>query len=263
MFNGEFYKQAKAYDIAFNGRDYNDECNFIETCFNKHSQVQHNNGGLRFLELCCGPAAHAREMAKRGWISSALDLSEDMVAYAKMKSDEAGLSVNCFCADMTDYKLDKPVHLAGNFTESITHLTENEQLIAHFRAVAANMVPGGIYIIETAHPRYFFPEDEANTWRQKEGALEAEITFGAPGDEYDPLAQRWEVTAKMALYEDGKLIASSDTKSRHRWLLLQEVKMLAQLSGVFEEPVFYGSLSMPLAELKAGSDSMIIVLKRK
>lgn len=262
MFNGEFYKQAKAYDIAFNSRDYKDECDFIETIYKLHARVQ-DNGELRFLELCCGPAAHAREMAKRGWISSALDLSEDMVAYAALKAKEDGLNVECFRADMTDYKLDKPVCLVGNFTESITHLTENEQLIKHFQTVAANMVPGGIYIIETAHPRYFFPEDEANTWKEKDGNLVAEITFGAPGDEYDPLAQRWEVTAKMALYEEGKLIASSDTKSRHRWLLLQEVKMLAQLSGVFEEPWFYGSLAMPAKELDRHSDSMIIVLRAK
>lgn len=263
MFNGEFYKQAKAYDIAFNSRDYKDECDFIEACFKKSFTLRHENGGLRFLELCCGPAAHAREMAKRGWISSALDLSEDMVEYAKQKSQEERLNVECICADMTDFKLERPVHLVGSFTESITHLTENEQIITHFKTVAANLFPGGIYIIETAHPRYFFPEDEANTWKEKEGNLEAEITFGAPGDEYDSLAQRWNVTAKMALYEDGKLVASSDTKSPHRWLLLQEVKMLAQLSGVFEEPQFYGSLGMPLTELTPESDSMVIVLQAK
>ncbi len=262
MFNGEFYKQAKAYDIAFNGRDYKDECDFIEAVFNKHNALT-DKKDLRFLEVCCGPAAHGREMARRGWKSSALDLSEDMVAYAAKKAGDEGLPLNSFCADMTDYKLDRPAHLTGNFTESITHLTENEQLIKHFRTVAANMVPGGIYIIETAHPRYFFPDEDANTWREKEGNLEAEITFGEPGDEYDALAQRWSVTTKMALYENGQLIASSESKSSHRWLLLQEVKALIDVAGVFDACWFYGTLAMPVQELTNDSDSMIIVLRVK
>ena len=39
MANKEFYRNARAYDIAFNDREYDTECDFLEWCLKKHSKL--------------------------------------------------------------------------------------------------------------------------------------------------------------------------------------------------------------------------------
>ena len=131
MSNKEFYKYAKAYDIAFEGRDYEEECDFIEWCLKNHSKLKIDKiKNLKFVELGCGPAHHAREFARRNWQSTALDLSEEMIAYAEQLSKKENLSLDYLCEDMCNYKMKSKAHLSGMFTESITHILTNEDLIS-------------------------------------------------------------------------------------------------------------------------------------
>ncbi|OGU37068.1 MAG: hypothetical protein A2068_03285 [Ignavibacteria bacterium GWB2_35_6b] len=263
----EFYKNAHAYDIAFNDREFNKECDFLEWALNKHGKVKtKKNDKKSFIELACGPARHAREMAKRGWKSSALDLSEEMVKYAKLESEREGFKITAIEADMTKFKLKKPVTLACTLMESISHLVTNEQMISHFKSVAKNLVSGGIYVIEATHPMFYFPDDEPNSWITQEGNMTVELTFGLPSDKYNSVTQQWHVTSIMKINETGEPERISETHSVVRWYLAQEIKALIDLSGAFEKYWFYGSLyTIPGKEFddSENSDAMVIVLRKK
>ncbi len=265
MANNEFYKYARAYDIAFAGRDYNEECNFIEWCFSNHSTINiKNNDEKVFLELGCGPAGHAIEFAKRNWKTFALDLSPEMLLYAEEKAQKENVKIETICSDMVEYKTDAKADVIGLFTESITHILTNEDLLRHFKNVAKSLKPGGIYIIETGHPLYFFPDNEPNIWTMKEGDTEVTILFGKPDDEYDAVNQQWNVTTRLEIKENGKS-EISESKSKHRWYLAQELKALIQLSGEFEDFWFYGNMDVPPGPLdnSQNSDSMNIVLRKR
>ncbi|MBZ0199070.1 MAG: class I SAM-dependent methyltransferase, partial [Ignavibacteriaceae bacterium] len=150
MANKEFYRFAKAYDIAFSGKDYKEEIRFIDWCFIKHAKVGSSNRSA--LELACGPARHAIELSRTKWKTYAIDLSSDMIEYAEILAKKEKADISFICGDMLDYKLDEPTAITTIFTESITHILTNEDLIKHLKCVSANMLPGGLYIIETAHP---------------------------------------------------------------------------------------------------------------
>ncbi|MBU0561586.1 MAG: class I SAM-dependent methyltransferase [Bacteroidetes bacterium] len=267
MGNKNFYKYAHAYDIAFSDRRFKDECDFLEWCLiNKSKLSKKKLKEKSFLELGCGPAQHAREFARRNWRSIALDISEDMIEYAKSEAKNENIDMHTIVADMCKYKLKKPVLLTATLMESISHLVTNEQMISHFKSAAKNIEPGGIYVIEATHPMFFFPDDEENTWTTNYGDTSVDITFGAPDDIYNTVTQQWLITSKLQIREGNKVVSVTETKSPIRWYLAEEMKALIELSCVFDKYWFYGSMynipPKPLDESEE-SDAMVIVMRTK
>lgn len=262
----EFYRNAKAYDVAFLDRDFDIECDFLEWCLNNLGKLEPSKQkNKRFLELACGPARHAREFVKRGWKSYALDLSEEMVEYAVHESKKENLEVDGVVADMTNFELDKKVSLTATLMESIAHITSNDDMVSHFRSVAKNMKKGGIYVIEATHPMFFFPDKEANTWKEEDGDFCVEITFGTPEDSYDSLTQTWQSTTKMKIKNGNAPLVETKSVSSVRWYLLQEMKLLVEKAGVFDKVWFFGSMYYtPPFKLDESedSDAMVIVLRK-
>lgn len=263
----DFYRNAKAYDIAFGDRDFSDECDFLEWCLKEHSNLEIDKlQDKAFLELASGPSHHAIEMAKRNWRSIAIDNSDDMLAYATELAKEANVNIEAINADMIEYKLDKPVAMVATMMESIAHVLTNDQMVSHMRSVADSLLPGGIYIIEATHPDGFFPDDEANIWTEKRDGMKVQITFGEPDDEYDYITQQWDVTTRLRIWNGTGEEYVDENKVRLRWYLAQEIKALIDLSGAFEDYWFYGNVySIPPQPFDNSddSDSMVIVLRKK
>lgn len=262
----EFYRNAKAYDVAFLDRDFDDECDFLDWCLNNLGKVKKSKlKKKKFLEIACGPARHAREFVRRGWQSYALDLSAEMVEYAVHEAKKEGLKIDGLVGDMINFKLDKKVPLAASMMESIAHITTNDEMISHLRSVAKNLKPGGIYVIEATHPMFFFPDSETNTWTSTEDNFSVEITFGTPDDSYNSLKQTWLSTTKLKIKNGNAPVIETESISEVRWYLLQEMKLLIEKADVFDRAWFFGSFYFipPLAlDETEDSDAMVIVLRK-
>lgn len=265
MANKEFYRFAHAYDIAFSDRDHNDEREFLIWCFNNFAKVENIwNYEKVFLEVACGPANQAREFAKTGWNAIGLDLSESMIDYARRKDKEAGVKIKYYVEDMTDFHIPDKALIVSNPLESISHILTNEAMISHLRSVSNVMAKGGVYIIEGTHPKFFFPDNLPNAWTMKDDRAEVDIHFGLPDDEYDPVTQVWNVTARLTIKEKHRKPVTTESKSFHRWWLAQEFKMLFQLSGAFESIDFLGDICIPAPPLSSAPEceSMFVVLTK-
>lgn len=265
MLSTRFYRNARAYDIAFSDRDFDVECDFIEWCLKNLSSIDKRKKKFSFLELGSGPSRHAREFAARGWKSYALDLSEEMLEFANQEAEREGVNIETIHADMSDFKMKEKVDVAATLMESISHLTTNDEMINHFKSVSKALKPGGVYIIEATHPQFFFPDNEPNTWVSRKGKTKVEVTFGLPTDKYNSITQVWDVTTRMKITEKGEEYFS-ETITPLRWYLAQEMKLLIDQSKAFEKYWMFGSLYfIPPKELDESedSDAMVIVLKKK
>ena len=275
MSTPEFYANAKAYDVAFGDRDFVDECNFLEYALRTFGSLEFGGltniqtsqpaNPLSFLELAAGPAQHAREFAKRGWRAVALDLSQDMLDYAGEGAAGEGVQIEAVCADMTDFTLREPVALVANLMESLSHLTTNEQVVAHFQAVARNLLPGGIFVIEMAHPETIWRDSLPNFWTSiHPDGTEVDILFGAADDPYDWITQQWTVTTRLNIREPGQAERVVESHNNHRWYLAQELRALVDLSGAFSQQWWLGNMVLPPPQLDNGPDSdrMIVVLRK-
>lgn len=199
MSSPEFYANARAYDIAFGDRDFKAECDFLEWCWREHGATSER----AMVELACGPGRHALAFARRGWRAVGLDMSEDMLAYGEAIARQTGVTVEWQAADMRDYTLAAPVGIAASMMESLTHLVTNEDVVTHLRAVARNLVPGGVLIIEMAHPSTLGREHLPNTWTMREGDMQVDILFGRQDDPYDWVTQQWIVTTRLTIRQHG------------------------------------------------------------
>lgn len=217
------------------------------------------------LELAAGPAEHARELAARGVSAAALDLSAAMCAYAAREARAAGLTLDVYEADMRDFAVPRQFDVAIIMLNSACHLFTLDDLVANLRAVAAHVVPGGLYVIELAHPAdYLSPDSRTdNTWTIEADGVVAEVRWGGGKDRIDPVTQitreRMSITAR---YADGTVRTASDVVPNRFWTAT-EMTAAIRLAGGFTIAATYGDFDNSTTPEDKSAWRLILILRHE
>ncbi|MBU1701272.1 MAG: class I SAM-dependent methyltransferase [Candidatus Eisenbacteria bacterium] len=141
------YKSPKYYEMAFSFRDIPREVDLFEEAIKRYASIP----VARVLEIGCGPAPHAEELASRGYEYLGLDLSREMIDYVMEKSKKgegsARGSIKGFIADMIDFDLDEPVDFAFIPLGSL-FAKHTADLKSHFNAMGRALKKGGLYLLD-------------------------------------------------------------------------------------------------------------------
>jgi SAM-dependent methyltransferase len=253
------YQRAVYYDVIFD-RDVSREADFITQAYQRYSGKP---GPSAILDLACGPGYHALEFARRGIAASGLDLGKEMLTLAREKSDAQGLQVDWIEADMRRFVLEHPVDAAFIMFDGLDALLTTEDLITHLRAVAQNLHPDGIYIIDLTHPRECsFQKYGTFRYHGKRDGMEAEIRWATNHPRFDLVTGVADTELEMHVTDHGREIVVKD-RARERLLLPQEIGLLAEQSGVLRVVGWHGDYDVrqPLDHSEA-SRRMIAVLQR-
>jgi SAM-dependent methyltransferase len=107
-------------------------------------------GGGAALELGIGTGRLAIPLSRRGVRVHGIDLSPDMIAELRAKpgSDGIGVTVGDFAAT----RVDGTFRLAYLVRNTIMNLTTQDEQVACFGNVAAQLEPGGCFVIEVGVP---------------------------------------------------------------------------------------------------------------
>jgi SAM-dependent methyltransferase len=138
-----FYSQAFYYDILF-GWDRSSEFLFMDSTFQRHGL----HVGSSLLEVACGTGVAGIQLQALGWVTSGVDISENMLKLMDEHATRAGRHVPNLCADMRDFKLTEKVDGAFCPLGSIGLLHEDQDLVSHFRSCAHNLNENGLYLID-------------------------------------------------------------------------------------------------------------------
>lgn len=217
------------------------------------------------LELAAGPAEHARELAARGIRAAALDLSAAMCGYASQHAKAAGIELDVHEADMRDFRLARQFDLAIIMLNSACHLFTLDDLVANLRAVATCLVPGGLYVMELAHPAdYLSPESRtSNSWTVESGGVVADVSWGGGDDRIDPVTQvTREHMSITARYPDGTVRTASDVVPNRFWTAT-EITAAVRLAGGFAVAAAYGDFDAVTTLEDKAAWRMILVLRRE
>ncbi|HTR98415.1 MAG TPA: class I SAM-dependent methyltransferase [Bacteroidota bacterium] len=115
----------------------------------------HRIAGSTMLDVACGTGTLAAMMARRGWEVTGIDASEGMIREATARGNASGLRLKFRRQDMRDLSLERPVHLATSFFDSLNHLMSGAELRETFRRIRAALLPRGWLVFDTSTERCF------------------------------------------------------------------------------------------------------------
>ncbi len=143
IFGSDF---ARAYDLWYEQKDYEAECDLIEEIFHRHV-----NGEVHsVLDLGCGTGGHALPLARRGYSVTGVDRSEAMLTIARQKAQDEvwqdGAHAPTFVhAEMQDLGLNRRFDAAIMMFAVLGYQASNETLNTALDAVRRHLNTGGIF----------------------------------------------------------------------------------------------------------------------
>lgn len=241
------YDEPRYYDIAF-GWDITREVDFLEAVWRKLGTAEVST----VLDLACGTGRFAIELARRGYVAAGLDLSREMLGYARERASALGVPLELFLKDMSDFSLFRSFDAAICMTGSLPYLTSLESILAHLRQVAQHLKPGALYVVDLPVVVQLsetpFPPQE---WTEERDRVKVSARWEVLGP-YDPLNQLMTERLTLRGTERGwERVWEQEQRVRLFWP--QEFLAIVQASGVFRLAGWYADFD---AEREFGSDPL-------
>jgi SAM-dependent methyltransferase len=268
------YDEPELYQLSCAYRDVPAEVTALQSWFGKHwrgarpgthSSAHPGTGVGSVLELAAGPAEHARELASRGLRVTTLDLSPAMCGYAAARAREAGLTLSVVEADMRDFSLPDRFDAAITMLNSLCHLFTLDDMVAHLRAVATHVIPGGLYVIELSHPAdYFGPASKTSSeWVIEKDGVSAQVRWGGGDDRIDPLTQITDEHMSIIARGPGGTVRTVADVVPSRFWTSTEMSAAIRLAGGFDVVASYGDFDDSTTLDAPSAWRMILVLRRQ
>jgi SAM-dependent methyltransferase len=135
---------SSAYDLLYRDKDYEDECDKLEQIIRE----QKTGKARTILDLGCGTGNHALRLARRGFSVTGVDRSEDMLAIARMKSQDDNLDCTFVRSDIRTFRSKKKFDVVIMMFAVLGYLTENEDVEKALDTVHKHLKPGGLFICD-------------------------------------------------------------------------------------------------------------------
>ena len=138
---------AAFYDSLQSDVMYEQRAGYIAKLFKKYDRLP-----TQLLDVACGTGGFSMQFAKMGMSVTAADPSPEMLSVAQKKASATDLDIMLVCQSARDTKLPYAVDGAVCCLDSINHIIDKRELKASFRAVAAAVKDGGLFIFDVNTP---------------------------------------------------------------------------------------------------------------
>jgi SAM-dependent methyltransferase len=251
------YSAPRLYEIAFDMKR-KEEVDFLVHCFRTWARGRVE----RVLDIACGTGPHLIRLAERGYRMSGLDLSPENIEFLRERAVRKAVEVELFVADMTRFRLPRPVDAAICMQDSQGHLLTNEAIVAHLRCVRRALRPGGIYVFDRYMCSSWTDPARRWSWTRHRGRATVRATFEALKD-LNPVTQVFFEDMELEVHENG---TRRVYRQRHssRMVFPQELRSLVELAGGFElVDWFYGFKPHLKLDRAHHPLLMVVVLRRR
>lgn len=221
---------AAFYDRLNSGIDYNAWADFICSLFSKNIIPV-----KLVLDLACGTGSMTIELARRGYEMTGADISTDMLAEAKRRTDRAGLDILYICQDMRVLELYGTVDAVICCLDGVNYLTDTTGLASCFSGVRRYLAPDGLFIFDVNTPYKF-----ENIYGDRDYILEEDGVFCAWSNYYNKRSRlcRFELSL-FAEGSDGRYNRFDEIQSERCWSM-RTIKNTLTKCGLTLDSVYGG-----------------------
>ena len=142
---------ADQYDVLYQEKDYESECNMIEEAFRRYARVAVKS----ILDLGCGTGNHAIPMARKGYRVTGVDRSQQMLDRARSKLKSIQTSIphppSFQLGDLRDLNLQKRFDAVLMMFAVLGYQVTNADVLAALKSVHRHLRPGGLFIFDVWH----------------------------------------------------------------------------------------------------------------
>lgn len=129
--------------------------------------------GEKILDLACGFGRHAIELARRGFQVVGVDLSKELIDYAKDKTKQLDLPVGFICEDLRNLSFDNEFDVVLSlFDGAIGYFETEEENLKTFKVIAGALKIHGKHLLNIPNAEYarkYFPK---RTWSAGSKSIE-------------------------------------------------------------------------------------------
>ncbi len=248
---GEEY--SSAYDYLYQDKNYDKECDFIETFFPGSPP-----GVSSILDLGCGTGGHSTILAQRGYNVFGVDRSKEMISLAKRKSDNLNLGINFINSDINNINLDKKFNVIISMFSVINYQISNKTLSEFCRVVKKHLKKDGIFIFDSWYGPAVISQKPKECIREiKVDDSKTIIRFTKPA--LNLLKHTVEVSFKVWYINKDKLVRKTEESHKMRFLFPQEIKYFLETAG-FKKIEFFPFLE-PKRQLTEQDWNMFVTAK--
>jgi len=142
-----YHALAASYDRLTNDVDYEATVEF-------YMQILSREGAnpRTVVDLACGTGSVTAILAKKGYPVLGVDMSEEMLTEAAMKTMELDPMPRFSCQKLQELRLPKAVDLAVCALDSLDYVTDPRDCAEAIRRVYRALNPGGIFIFDVNTP---------------------------------------------------------------------------------------------------------------
>lgn len=139
-----FDKYGEYYDLIYRDKDYEMECDFLESIFKKHSSITVRS----IFDGGSGTGGHAIPLARRGYKITGVDASPVMISKAREKAKKAGLEIDFHLADLGTISLDRKFDAAICMFAVMDYFTANDELEKVLGNIRRVLKEGALFIFD-------------------------------------------------------------------------------------------------------------------
>jgi SAM-dependent methyltransferase len=188
--------------------------------------------GARVLDLCCGPGRHTLELARRGFLVTGVDRTEEFLEECRRRADDEGLDVDLAHSDMREFIAPDAFDVAVNLFTSFGYFPDQTDDRRVVENLYESLIPGGQLLLDMGGKEVLARIFEHKQWREVDGDFylyERTIRDG-----WDWIENRWIriTTAERQEYSVGhRLYSAVELTDLVRSVGFEEVRAYGHLDG--------------------------------
>jgi SAM-dependent methyltransferase len=252
-----WYDHPEWYEAGFL-KETPSEARFLEDVFRKYVPFPVE----RILEAGCGSGRLVREMARRGYAITGMDLNQPALDYCEKSLKKLGCRAVLSKQDMTSFHFDQPFDAAFNAINTFRHLETESAAVSHIKCIAKHLRPGGVFVLSL----HIVPNDGelwgTESWSVRTPEYNIKYSLSVQSVDLEKRLETLKMTMKVSIGDDVKKLTDLlrlrlyDVEQLKE--LLAKIKSL-ELVGVYD---FWFDISDPCRLSKKSCD-VVLVLKKK